>query len=181
MVLAMSKTYGDYGHRLDPIPGTLGETYQLKYGMRPGGRILGWDVEFPEEGTRPSSGSSGSPVLDAQTHEVVAVLVAKGKEGNPHMSMSAEAIKWVWPRGIPLRFVDDEEKEAAMNEIRASMATLILGFDDKFPDDLRDHLISELRQERLFKVRPASVLVVSIRKSCEPVRVCAGRRNPTHR
>jgi hypothetical protein len=22
---------------------------------------------------------------------------------------------------------------------------------------------------------------VSIRKSCEPVRVCAGRRNPTHR
>ena len=41
-----------------------------------------------------------------------------------------------------------------------------------------DHRVSE--NKPIPKARPLGT-AVSIRKSCEPVRVCAGRRNPTHR
>lgn len=104
-------------------------------------------------------GMSGAPVRRLSDDVVIGVVSARYNSVDGWLRDSVWVARTEHLQELLDDFQDDEDRMVAMRQVRLQMSDLIAGFDAKFPEDFRDKLIFDVRDEKIFTLRTARALV----------------------
>ncbi len=104
-------------------------------------------------------GMSGAPVRRLSDDVVIGVISARYNSVDGWLRDSVWVARTEHLQDLLDGVQEDEDRTAAMQQVRRQMSDLIPGFDTKFPEDFRDKLICDVRDEKIFTLRTARALV----------------------